>query len=166
MEVGSLLLDAMVQLLFAQNQCVAGLAGVYGRFEVTPARSQRLGVDATELDGLGDEVIPVEHFHGVVRNAHGQCHHLPPRSRSFQADFDQKTWRLGFAQVQIQMDARAVVTDEAYDLCQCLPGRNTGARNRCNWAEHMQVLVLGHAQAEIGAIEFSRRIFQKFDQGA
>ncbi|MCY1182060.1 hypothetical protein D9M73_226000 [compost metagenome] len=99
-----------------------------------------------------------------MRDTHRQCHHLASGSRSFEADIDQKTWRPRLAEVEVQMDSRAVIANEAGNLPQCLAGRNAGSRNGGDRPQHMQVLVLGHAQAEIRAIELSRRKFQKFDQ--
>ncbi|MNT61863.1 hypothetical protein D3C72_1995360 [compost metagenome] len=47
-----------------------------------------------------------------------------------------------------------------------MPGGHRIAGDHGDRAEHMQVLVLGHAQAEVGAVQLLGRILQQPDQGA
>ncbi|MNL23047.1 hypothetical protein D3C87_1444140 [compost metagenome] len=68
------------------------------------------------------------------------------------------------AQVQIKLDARAVVADKTDDLLQRLPRRCARSSDDRNRPQDVQVLVLGHAQAKIRAIELSCGKLQQPDQ--
>ncbi|MNF62431.1 hypothetical protein D3C84_441120 [compost metagenome] len=155
-------LDALPQLLRGEHQGIAGLAQVDLAAEVAAIARRWQRAAARQQHPLRTEARTAEQLHGVVRHAHGQLGHLPLRSR--QAQLEDRARRLRIAEVEVEADTVAVVADKTHDLRQGMAdaGRVTGDQG--DGAEHMEVLVLGHAQAEIGAGQLLGRALQQAHQ--
>ncbi|MNZ74629.1 hypothetical protein D3C78_930820 [compost metagenome] len=160
-----LLFDALAQMIVAQDQGVARLAGVDGGLEITAVARRGEGADTAEQQRLGAELATAEQLHGVVRHAHRQLLHLPALQQARQADLHHQLRGVRLAAVELHIDARAVVADEARDFFQRLAHRGRAAGDQGDRTENTQVLVFGHAQAEVGAIQLLRRALQHGHQG-